>query len=334
MHCNRSGKVLMATVVLSLVSVVLGQTAQAEDLSGTYSSTHVIYEDSRLVGNVTCTMTTEPCIEFGASHIALRLNGFTITGSGNPDDASGASCNATSGNPPADGVRNSNHLTGEQFTDVQILGPGMVQKFRRMGIRIDGTVGVSTNVKVRRVTSHHNCFSGLLTVGMSESLIEDVVSVRNAAGSGVAACGGNCNNNSHNNLIRRNFFAGNGSVASGPSATEPFANDFGLGLLGNSGGNVVEDNTIGGNINGILIQPNASGNVIRHNTIAGNPPAQISREGFAGYDVRDEGADRTRNTFQDNWCVTYSGPGPAPCPNFRGAKSEQDEGGTSDDEDR
>jgi parallel beta-helix repeat protein len=318
MHRSRSGKFLVLAVLLSAIGVVLGTRAQAEDLSGTYSTTKVIYENSQLVGDVTCTMTDAPCIEFGASHIALLLNGFTITGSGNPDDPSGASCNATSGNPPADGIRNSNHLTGEQFTDVQILGPGMVQKFRRMGMRIDGTVAISTRVKVKRVTSHHNCFSGLLTVAMSDSVIEDVVSVRNAANSGLAACGGNCNNNIHNNVIRRNFFAGNGSVATGPSATEPFPNDFGIGLLGNSSGNVVEDNTIGGNINGILIQPNARDNIIRRNTISGNPPSQISREGFAGFDIRDEGADGTRNTFQENRCITYSGPGPAPCPKFPG----------------
>jgi parallel beta-helix repeat protein len=308
--------------LLALVGLLLGTAAKAEDLSGTYSSTKVIYEDSRLVGNVTCTMTDAPCIEFGAAHITLRLNGYAITGSGNPDDASGASCNATSGNPPADGIRNSNHVTGEQFTDVQILGPGMVQKFRRMGMRIDGTAGVSTSVQVKRVTSHHNCYSGLLTVGVSDSIIEGVVSVRNAANSGLAACGGNCNVNAHNNLIRRNVFAGNGSIANGPSATEPFPNDFGLGLLGNSSGNLVEYNTIGGNINGILIQPNAAGNVIRHNTIVGNPPSQISREGFAGFDIRDEGADGTRNIFQNNWCVTYSGPEPELCPAFRGTEPD------------
>jgi hypothetical protein len=36
-----------------------------------------------------------------------------------------------------------------------------------------GTTGISTNVTVRRVTSHQNCFSGLLMTGVSDSVIED-----------------------------------------------------------------------------------------------------------------------------------------------------------------
>jgi parallel beta-helix repeat protein len=39
-------------------------------------------------------------------------------------------------------------------------------------------------------------------------------------------------------------------------------------------GNVIEDNSIGGNTNAILIQANAVDNVIRGNMIAGNPPGQ------------------------------------------------------------
>src|SRR5258706_13299064 len=54
--------------------------AAAEDISGTLTVTKVIFEDSQLVGNVTCTMTTTQCIQFGAPNIALRLHGFTITG--------------------------------------------------------------------------------------------------------------------------------------------------------------------------------------------------------------------------------------------------------------
>src|SRR5687767_5223873 len=201
--------------------------ALAEDISGTISTTLFITEDSRLVGDVTCTTTTEPCIDLAASHITLRLNGFTMTGPAEPE---AGICNPSSGNPQADGVRTLN------VTHVRILGPGMIQKFRRHGIFIVGQSGIPTRATVSDVTSHHNCFSGILTNTMSSSRIEGVVSIRNAIQSGAAPCGGNCLVNSHNNTIRRNFFAGNGSAANNN-------NDFGVGLIGNSSGNLIEDNS-------------------------------------------------------------------------------------------
>src|SRR5688500_10013970 len=71
--------------------------------------------------------------------------------------------------------------------------------------------------------------------------------------------------------IRRNFFAGDGSAANNN-------NDFGVGLIGNSSGNSIEDNSIGGNANGLLLQVNTTGNFIRLNVIAGNPPSQFSKD--------------------------------------------------------
>jgi parallel beta-helix repeat protein len=296
--------------------------ARAEDIHGTISFTKTIFEDSQLIGDVTCTMTDGPCIGFGAPDIKLRLNGFTITGPASPDTPPdpanpAAFCNATNGAPGADGI----HIVNQ--TNAQILGPGMVQKFRRHGILIVGTIGISTKARVKHVTSHHNCFSGLLTNGMSDSVIEGIVSVSNANNSVAAPCGGNCIVNSHNNRIRRNYFAGNGSVASGN-------NDFGVGLLFGSSSNLLEENYIGGNTNGILIHADAAGNVIRRNIIAGNPPGQVSRTfGTAiGFDIRDDstvlGAG-ARNTFKKNWCVSYSGPEPAPCPNFPRRGDDEDE---------
>ena len=125
--------------------------------------------------------------------------------------------------------------------------------------------------------------------------------------------------NSHNNQIRRNHFSGNGSVVSPTMGN----NDFAVGLLFGSSGNVIEDNSIGGNANGILIHANAVNNIIRRNVIAGNPPSQISRlfGSGIGFDIRDDSTvagSSNRNSFQHNWCVTYSGPGPAPCPNLPG----------------
>lgn len=297
---TQSWTFVIAAMVLGFVAT---SPASGETISGTITTTRFLTEDSELVGNVTCTMTTEPCIDLAASHITLRLNGFTITGSADPDTGD---CNATSGNPPADGVRAMN------VTRVRIVGPGMIQKFRRHGIFIVGQSGIPTRATVSDVTSHHNCFSGILTNTMTSSLIEFVVSIRNAIQSGAAPCGGNCLINSHNNTIRKNFFAGNGAAANNN-------NDFGVGLIGNSSGNLIEDNSIGGNANGLLVQPNATGNLIRLNVIAGNPPSQFSKDYGAaiGADVKDEAtADGARNTFDRNWCVTYLGPGPAPCANL------------------
>jgi hypothetical protein len=292
--------VLTAAVVIGFL---VAGSAAAENISGTITTTKFLTEDSELVGNVTCATTTEPCIDLAASHITLRLNGFTITGSADPD---AGICNPTSGNPQADGIRTVN------VTHIRIVGPGMIQKFRRHGIFIVGQPNIPTRATISDVTSHHNCFSGVFTNTMSSSRIEGIVSIRNAIQSGAAPCGGNCLVNSHNNIIRRNFFAGNGSAANNN-------NDFGVGLIGNSSGNVIEDNSIGGNANGLLLQGLTRGNLIRLNVIAGNPPSQFSKDYGAaiGADVKDEAtADGARNTFDRNWCVTYLGPGPAPCANL------------------
>jgi hypothetical protein len=294
----------------ALVLFVSVETARAEDITGPIAVTKTIFEDSQLVGDVICTTTLSPCIDFGASHITLRLNGFTITGRAEPDNA--ASPNSCPTIQPAgeDGIRILNQ------THAQVVGPGMVQRFRRHGLFIQDTTGGSTNATVRHVTSHHNCFSGILTAGMSDSVIEDNVSIRNASNSGNSPCGGNCLVNSHNNRIRRNQFSGNGAVG-------PPSNDFGVGLIGASSNNVIEDNSIGGNITGVLIQANAVDNVFRRNVIAGNPPSQLSRTfgPLIGADIKDESAvpgSGSRNTFERNWCVSYLGPGPAPCPNLPG----------------
>ncbi len=229
-----------------LVFLTVGATvAAAENISGTLSVTRVIVEDSQLVGDVTCTMTTTPCIQFGAPNIALRLNGFTITGPANPDDTT--TCQPASGPPSRTASVNGTSAANSQ-PGVQIIGPGMVQKFRRHGILIFGAAGVSTSVTIKHITSHHNCFSGLLTNGMTDSVIEGIVSVRNAANSGAPPCGGNCLVNSNNNHIVNNLFGGNGSVcAAALCAAAPTVasnNDFGVGLIGTSSGNLIEHNSI------------------------------------------------------------------------------------------
>src|SRR5262245_55031534 len=115
--------------LLFLLIIMFVPAVRAEDISGTIATTRTIFNDSQLVGNVTCTMTDGPCIVFGASGIKLSLNGFTITGSANPDDSS--TCGGV-----ADGITNVTPIVNVPQTEVQILGPGMVEKFRRHGILI------------------------------------------------------------------------------------------------------------------------------------------------------------------------------------------------------
>jgi len=313
--------------VFSSVVLAGAGSAAAENISGVIATTKVIYEDSQLVGNVTCTTAEGPCIDFGASGITLRLNGFTMTGPGDPDATPdpanpGAFCNPTSGGLQADGIRVSDVAQAQVMSHSRILGPGMVQKFRRHGVFILGSTGTATKARVSHVVSHHNCFSGIFLNMVSESVVEENASVRNASNSTTAPCGGSCIVNSHNNRIRRNHFAGNGSVSNGN-------NDFGVGLIMSSSGNVIEENSIGGNTNGVLIQALAANNLVRRNVIAGNPPSQVSRTfgSTIGFDVKDESTvpgSGARNTFQGNVCITYFGPGPAVCPNLPSSENGSD----------
>src|SRR5258706_12678885 len=59
-------------------------TAAAEDIGGLVVRTLVLSENTRLIADVTCTVTGGPCIAFGAPNIVLNLNGFTITGLADP----------------------------------------------------------------------------------------------------------------------------------------------------------------------------------------------------------------------------------------------------------
>jgi parallel beta-helix repeat protein len=290
-------------VVSSLIwFVALGGIASAEDISGTITSTRFITEDSQLVGNVTCTTMTEPCLDLAASHITLRLNGFTITG---PADPENGVCNATSGNPQADGIRVMN------VSNVNILGPGTIQKFRRHGLFAVGILGERTRLRVRGITSHHNCFSGLFTNGVSASVIEEIVSIRNGINSTAAPCGGNCLVNSHFNTIRRNVFAGNGSVANN-------SNDFGVGLISLSSGNLIERNTIAGNTNGILIQGNARENTIGETSLPATRRCRISKDhGVAVGSTSGRSDDRWRaQQVRPQLVRQLPGPGPAVCASY------------------
>jgi parallel beta-helix repeat protein len=285
-------------------------TAASQEVCGPIATTLVIRENTRLSCDVICTNSTGPCIQFGRDNITLWLNGHTMSGSATPP--TGCATSPAFGPPPNPGPFPFDGISTAGFDNVKIRGPGMVQMFRRHGVFVFD----SERAVVQEVTSHYNCFSGIFMGAAHDNDVIDNVSVRNGAASAGAPCGGNCVSSSNGNRIRWNHYYGNGSVASGPPGGTP--NDFGVGLVGSSTNNRIEDNSIGGNITGVFIVPSAIGNVIARNIIAGNPPIQVSVTAGTpvGVDIRDF-SPANSNSFVENHCITYEGSTtPAPCPNF------------------
>lgn len=169
-------------VVFSVLALfVCGARAQATEISGPISSTLTIYSDSELTDDVTCAVPLtmpgpNPCISFGADHITLRLNGHTITG----DIAPPTGCSVPS--DPKFGVG----ILVNGRTDVEIDGPGVIQQFQRWGIFLLA----STHVTVKKVAADHNCWSGIQTIGISDSNFEENLFASDSSGSNGAGCGG------------------------------------------------------------------------------------------------------------------------------------------------
>ena len=124
-----------------------------------------------------------------------------------------------------------------------------------------------------------------------------------------------------------NKYYGNGLATSKDSPSATNSNNFGVGLVATSNDNLVEENKIGGNVNGVYIDASGNtGNKIRLNVIAGNPPAQVSVDHGAsvGADIQDMSTPGT-NSFEDNFCLTYAGAiEHAPCPNISEPQIEKD----------
>jgi hypothetical protein len=127
-----------------------------------------------------------------------------------------------------------------------------------------------------------------------------------------------------------NTFYGNGAATSKSSPSATNSNNFGLGFLGVSQHNLVENNKLGGNINGIYLGGGGqvTGNIFRRNIIAGNPPAQVLTTFGAsiGADIQDLSPSGT-NSFEENYCLTYSGASPSPCPNIRRPEGDHERKG-------
>jgi len=166
-----------AWLVIGLAAAALfgvSGVADAEDISGIVVRTLLLSENTRLVGDITCTVTGGPCIAFGAPNIVLSLNGFTITGLADP--ATG--CKGTS-------IGTDVGINTNGQSNVGIRGPGVVQRFQADGILFVG----SARGWVQGVTATTNCMSGIRINPTSSAIsVESNVSVRN--GAAAAACGG------------------------------------------------------------------------------------------------------------------------------------------------
>lgn len=172
---GRTRKWALAGLAATLL-VLPTAAASAEDISGLIATTRIIRENSRLVGNVTCTVTGAPCISFGAPRIALHLNGFTMVGQADPANA----CNGTI-------QAGEQGISSNSQSDVEIRGPGVVRGFRSDGVLFAGTL----NGKVEGVTVTTNCQSGIRVLATSSRIsIAGNIAVRNGASAPGLPCGG------------------------------------------------------------------------------------------------------------------------------------------------
>ncbi len=231
--------VLEGAVVVVTLLLACG-AAQATDISGTISTTLTIFDNSRLVGNVTCTVTSAPCIQFGASHITLDLNGAILIGLG-----------------PLPGFQSGEigiYTNGQ--SSVTIKGPGMVRLFRDTGIFVGlvSSPNQGAKNKVEGVTVLRN--NRGITLSASDTVVEGNTMARNRE-EGILILAGN------NNLVRRNEVGGNASVGISTLPPVPIT------------GTVIEENSIVGNLFGVSLVPGVSGTVVRSNTALGNQAGDI-----------------------------------------------------------
>src|SRR5579864_7096922 len=154
----RLSRITWLATFLGALLVCVG-SARAADIGGTISSTLTITEDSQLVDDVTCTVSSVPCLDIGASNITLELNGFSITGQGDPQTGCAGSADP--------GIEHGIRILNQ--TGVTIRGPGIVQRFRDQGI----VINASTGTRVIGVTTSTNCNSGIIiNGGASLSVLE------------------------------------------------------------------------------------------------------------------------------------------------------------------
>jgi parallel beta-helix repeat protein len=247
--------------------------AQATDISGPISVTKMISTNSRLTGDVTCTVTTGPCIQFKAPGIKLKLNGFTMTGNGGRD-----SCTPNFAEAAIDTNAQNN---------VSIEGPGLVTRFNGDGILVSGN-----NSSVEGVAITSSCINGIQVAGSHNEVEGNSVS-RASLGGGFFA--GIFVSGSGNHTIRINEVVGAGPypITSSQAGHGIFVGEPGAPSINN----LIEANDVSGNPGaGIVFKIGSTGNTVRHNQALGN---------VFHNDVFDENA-LPANTYDNNLCEVSS----------------------------
>jgi hypothetical protein len=228
--------------------------AQATTIPPTISTTLTITTDSQLNGNVACTVTSAPCIKFGANGIKLKLNGFIITGNGGRN-----TCALNFGETGIDTNLKNN---------VFIQGPGLVRRFNGIGIVVSGDHSSVEGVAITSV-----CIEGIRVLG-SQNEVEGNSISRASLSSGsffagifLSAPGG------HNNILN-NEVVGASNFGEGIFVGEPGAP---------SNNNLIQANDASGDTGpGIFISgpagstPGSTGNTVRNNQALGNGGGDIS----------------------------------------------------------
>jgi hypothetical protein len=170
---------ILVTSLLVVGAAGVGSMTQErlDRVSGTLTRTYTIVVDTELTGDVTCAVTDgTPCFSFTIPGVRLRLNGFTVTGKGDPVTGCG-------GTPTTGEIGISTN--GQR--EVTVSGPGLVQRFRGHGVQVTG----SANARVEGLTVSTNCGSGIFVLATSfDTLVQGNTSLRNGSTVPGAACGG------------------------------------------------------------------------------------------------------------------------------------------------
>ena len=170
---------LLATAVLVLGAAAVGITTQSrpDTVSGTITRTFQIIANTEVTGDVTCAVPDgAPCLSFAVPDVELRLNGFTVTGRGDPVTGCGGA--VTTGEVG---------VTTNAQRGVVVRGPGLIQRFRNHGVQ----VARSSGARIEGVTVSTNCGSGIFVLASSfDTLVQENTAIRNGASAPGLACGG------------------------------------------------------------------------------------------------------------------------------------------------